>query len=159
MKKIILITFTLLAVGMLYTINPLFAADRIKFYEMAESGMTFEFKMTPEEIAAEDRTNAKLAALKEARENKPAQRVKVFEMGDSGTGVSFPMTAAEIAAEDAESAWLAAIRKARSKGPKTHVVRHEIAESGDYIDFPAATPARIVTETMAEKKAFEDAFN
>ena len=159
MKKIILITFTILAVGLLYTINPLFAADRVKVYETGESGGTIEFKMTAEEIAAEDRANAKLAAIEEARGNKPVKRVKAIEMGESGTGVLFPMTAAEIAAEDAESAKLTAIRKTRSTGSKRHVVRHEIAESGDYIEFPVTTPDRFMTETMAEKKAFEDALN
>lgn len=159
MKKIIGKAFTLLAVGMLFTVNPIFAGDRVKVYEMAESGSTIEFKMTPGEIAAEDQANAKLAALKEARNNKPGKRVKVLEMGESGQRVSFPMAAEEIAAEDAENARLAAIRKATSTKPKRQVVIYEFAESGTSIEFPVETPAKVVTEAIAEKKSSDDALN
>ena len=64
-----------------------------------------------------------------------------------------------IAAGEGENARLVAIRKARSTGPKRHGVRYEIAESGSYIEFAVETSERIVTETMAEKKAIEDALN
>ena len=58
MKNMILITFILLVMGIFLTIDPVIAGDRFKIYELAESGVTIEFKMSPEEIAAEDAENA-----------------------------------------------------------------------------------------------------
>jgi len=159
MKKIIVKAFTLLAVGMFFSVNPIFAGDRVKIYEMAESSNIIEFKMTPGEIAAEDQGNEKLAALKEARDNEPGKRVKVLEMGESGQSVSFPMAAEEIAAEDAENARLAAIRKATPTESKRQVVIYEFAESGTSIEFPVETPAKAATEAIAEKKSSDDALN
>jgi hypothetical protein len=152
MKNVIVTTFTLLAVGMFFTITPAFAGDRVKVYEMAESDITIEFKMTPEEIAAEDAENAKLATLRKANKNNPEKRVKVFDMGESGQTVSFPMTAEEIAAEDAENARVVAVRKTKSTKPKKQVVIYELAESGISIEFPVETFDKAVTE----KKSSDD---
>jgi O-acetyl-ADP-ribose deacetylase (regulator of RNase III) len=156
MKNIIVAAFTLLVIGAFFTMNPVFAGDRVKVYEMAESGITIEFKMTPEEIAAEDTENARLAALREANKNNPRKRVKVFEMGESGQIVSFPMTAEEIAAEDAENARQAAIRKTKSEEPKKQVVIYELAESGIAIEFPVETSDKAISEAVTEKISSED---
>ena len=43
MKNTFVTAFTLLAMGMLLIINPAFAGDRVKVYEMAESGALIEF--------------------------------------------------------------------------------------------------------------------
>jgi hypothetical protein len=45
MENIIATTFTLLVIGMFLTINPAFAGDRLKVYEMAESGVSVEFSV------------------------------------------------------------------------------------------------------------------
>ena len=103
MKNLILTKFTLLVMGIFLTIDPVIAGDRFKVYEMAESELTIEFKMTPEEIAAEDTENERLAAIREADNSSPQERFNVFEMGDGET-VSFPMTVEEIAVEDNEIA-------------------------------------------------------
>jgi hypothetical protein len=144
MKNIIVTTFTLLVIGMFLTINPAFAGDRI------------EFKMTAEEIAAEDTENAKQAAFKEAAKNNSRQRFKVYEMAESGQTVSFPMTAEEIAAEDAENDRLAAIRKAKPEEHKKQVVIFELAESGVSIEFPVKTSGKVLHEAAAEKKSPDD---
>jgi hypothetical protein len=156
MKNIIVTTFTLLVIGMFLTINPAFAGDRVKVYEMAESGITIEFKMTAEEIAAEDTENTKQAAFKEAAKNNSRQRFKVYEMAESGQTVSFPMTAEEIAAEDAENARFADIRKAKPEEHKKQVVIFELAESGASIEFPVKTSGKVVLEAVAEENSPDD---
>ncbi len=136
MKNIIATILTLSTMALFFVFNNAFAGDRMKVYELAESGITIEFPMTAVEIAAEDAEKARLAELKEANKNKPQKRVKVVEMGESGQPVSFAMTAAEIAAEDAENARLAALRKANSNRTKNRVIVFELAESGQTIEFP-----------------------
>lgn len=156
MKNIIVTTFTLLVIGMFLTIHPAFAGDRVKVYQMAESGTTIEFEMTPEEIAAEDAAKAERAVLREANKNNPQKRVKVFEMGESGQSVSFPNTAEEIAAEDTENDRLAAIQKAKSEEQKKQVVTYEFAESGVSVAFPVKTSGKVVREAVAEKNSTDD---
>ena len=159
MKNIILTSITLLAMGMVLAINPTFAADRVKVYELAESGVAIEYKMTPEEIAAEDAENAKLAVLREANNSNSEKRVNVFEMGESGQTITFQLTADEIAAEDAENARRAAARKSKSTEQKKQVITYELAESGVSIEFPVETSAELVTEALAEKKSTDDSLN
>ena len=96
--------------------------------------------MAPEEIAAEDVENARLATIKEAGSNRPQEKLSVYEMGESGQNVFFPMTAEEIANEDAKNIRLAAIRKAKSEEQKKQAVIYESGESGDLIEFPVKTP-------------------
>lgn len=156
MKNIILKAFTLLAIGILLTINPAFAGDRVKVYEMAESGVTIEFPMTAEEIAAEDAENAKRAARKQAANNDNTQRLKIYEMAESGQTIAFPMTAEEIAADDAENARRAARRKAKSEEPHKQVVIFELAESGVKIEFPVETSDDVVFDAVAEKNPSND---
>ena len=156
MKNIIVAVFTLMSMGIFFTINPAFAGDRVKAYEMAESGITIEFRMTPEEIAAEDAENAKKAARKKAAKNNSRQRFKVYEMAESGQTFSFPMTSEEIAAEDAENDRRAAIRKSKSEQPKKQVVIFELAESGVIIEFPVETSSKVVLDTIAEKNSPDD---
>jgi O-acetyl-ADP-ribose deacetylase (regulator of RNase III) len=156
MKNIIVTAFTLLAMGMLLTINPAFAGDQVKIYEMAESGITIEFPMTPEEIAAEEAENATQAARRQAAKNNSRQRFKVYEMAESGQTISFPMTSEEIAAEDAENARRAAIRKSKSVEQKKQVVIFELAESGVAIEFPVETSGKVVLEAIAEKNSLDD---
>lgn len=156
MKNIIVTPFALLVIGIFLNINPAIADDRFKVFELAESGITIEFPMTDEEIAAEDADKARLDALKETSNKKPQKRVNVFEMGESGQIVTFPMTASEIVAEDAENARLAAIRKANSEKKKMHVVSYELAESGISIEFPAQTPDKAVPEAITERKIADD---
>ena len=156
MKNIIVTAFTLLAMSMLLTINSAFGEDRVKVYEMAESGVTIEFPMTAEEIAAEDAEHAKKAARKEAVKNNSAQRLKVYEMAESGQTFSFPMTSAEIAAEDAENASRAAIRKSKSEEHQKQVVIFELAESGVAIEFPVETSGKVLFEAFAEKNSQDD---
>ena len=151
MKNTSITVFTLLAIGMVLTINPALAGDRVKFHEMAESGITIEFEMTFEESAAEDAEHAGLTALREASNNNPPKSVKVFEMGESGQSASFPMTAEEISAKDSENARLAAIRKARSDEQKKQIVTYELAESGMPLEFAVETPDKAVVEAKTEE--------
>jgi hypothetical protein len=70
--------------GYFLTIDPVIAGDRFKGYEMAESSAIVEFKMTPEEIAAEDAENSRWAAIREAYINSRRERLNVSKMGESG---------------------------------------------------------------------------
>ena len=57
MKNISQAAFTFLVIGMVLTIIPAFAGDRIKVYEMAESGVTVQFAVeTPDKAVVEART-------------------------------------------------------------------------------------------------------
>jgi hypothetical protein len=57
MKNIIITTFTVLAMGLLLTNNPTFASDRVKVYEMAESGILIEFPVeTPDKAVTEKKS-------------------------------------------------------------------------------------------------------
>ena len=156
MKNIVVTAFTFVAMGMLLIINPAFAGDRVKVYEMAESGITIEFPMPAEEIAAEDAEKAKMAMQKEAAKNYSRQRFKVYEMAESRQTFSFPMTSEEIAAEDAENARRAAIRKSKSVELKKQVVLFELAESGVLIEFPVKRSGKMVIEAVAEKNSPDD---
>lgn len=45
---------------------------------MADSGITIEFKMNPEEIAAEDAENARLAAIRKAKSEEQKKKVVTY---------------------------------------------------------------------------------
>ena len=138
MKNIILTTFTIWVIVVFLTIIPALAENRVKVFEMNESGVTFEFPMTPEEIAAEDRERARLAELKEDNKKKIRARFEVVEMGESGQTVSFAMSAKEIADEDARTEELAAYRDraAKTGASQNRVVKFELAESGFTFEVP-----------------------
>jgi len=134
MKNTILTAFTLSVMGVFLTTDPVIAGDRFKVYELAESGATIEFKMSPEEIAAEDAENARLAAIREANSNRPKERLNEIEMGDGGS-ISFPMSVEEIAAENSNNAKLAAIKEARSNKREEQVLKYELPDGGPLIEF------------------------
>ena len=156
MNNIVVTSITLMVMGIFFTINPAFAGDRVKVFEMAESGIIIEFKMTPEEIAAESAENIKPVKFKEESKKNPGQRLNVYEMAESGQTFSFPVTAGKIAAEDAENAKLAAIKTIKSEEPKRQVVIFELAESGVTIEFPVETSGKFVLEAVAEKNSSDD---
>jgi hypothetical protein len=153
MNNIVVTAITLMVMGIFFTINPAFAGDRVKVFEMAESGIIIEFKMTPEEIAAESAENIKQVALQEESKKNPGQRLNVYEMAESGQTFSFPMPAEEIAAKDAQNVNLAAIKTIKSEEPKRQVVIFELAESGVTIEFPVEISGKFVLEAVAEKNS------
>ena len=93
--RLIIVAITIL---LLTYINPFWAEERYKVYEMAD-GATVSFPMTAEEIAEEDAEKANAAIARKVISEKPQIRYKVYEMADGAT-ISFPMTAEEIAKED-----------------------------------------------------------
>jgi hypothetical protein len=110
MKNIIAFSLTLLAITLLLTFNIALAGERVRADELAESGITIELQMTPEEIAVEEEENSRPASLNVANGNKLLEIVEVFEMGQSGQTLSFPLTAEEITADDARNAGFAILR-------------------------------------------------
>jgi len=131
-SHIIAITFP----AIFFTLNTAGAGDRVRVFEMGESGITIEFPMTPDEITAEDTAYGQIMAASQKSISDTNINLKVFEMGEGGHTVAFPMTAEEITAANAENARLAAIKAARAAAPPEPVVRFELAESGHLIDFP-----------------------
>ena len=129
MNKTISYLFAITMLTIFFTFNTADAGGRIMVYEMGESGVTIEFPMTPEEIAAED------AAYVEVAAESISENVKVFEMGEGGHTVAFPMTADEITAAKAENARIAAVKAARLATTQEPVVRFKLAESGHIIEF------------------------
>ncbi len=140
MKTLYLIVSITLTIGFSFETRPAIAENRVKIYELAESGQTFEFPMKPAEIAYEDTTNARHTAIRQAKLFEPEKRLKVIEMGESGQTVVFPMNSKEIAAEDAERARLAALRKTAIDSRSRVAESFELAESGITIDFQIPQP-------------------
>ena len=118
------------------------AGEKMKVYEMGESGQTVEFKMTAAEIAAE---NARSAAINAANHQKSKARLLVIEMGESGHKVSFPMSAEEIQRTALREAQAAAQRTAqknmRANKPNVPVDECELCESGEIITFVKTSSA------------------
>ncbi len=131
-----ILTMTL---GIFLTFTAAPAAERVKVFELAESGILIEFPMNAEEIAAEDAEKARRAAEWSARAKAPQKRLGRIELAESGVVIEFPMSAEEIAAEDAENARRAAMQAMRTHSPRKQVVLFELAESGQTIEFPAIT--------------------
>jgi hypothetical protein len=137
MKKIIAATLTLSAMALFLTFNSTFAGDRVKVYELTESGVTIEFPMTAEEIEAENAETLSATALFPTYHTTLAgDRVKIYELAESGFSIEYPMTAEEIGAEDAENARLADLLKTNSSKPTKQVIKFELAEDGEIIEFP-----------------------
>jgi len=140
MKTITIKLFALIALTIFISFNTASAGNGVKVFELAESGLTIEFPLTPEELAAEKAKRDHLYATRKTDVATSNQYLKTIEMGESGYAVTFKMTAEEIAALNAENARLAAIRAVRTKTAPESVVVFELAESGHTIEFPAAIP-------------------
>ena len=104
------------------------AGEKMKAYEMGESGQMVLFPMTAQEIAAE---TALLAAIKRSEIEAPT--VKTFELAESGETFTFPMSAEEIRAAKAD---MTEVKSVHSKQADATVVEYELAESGCIICFP-----------------------
>ncbi len=115
------------------------AGEKMKIYEMGESGQQVAFKMTAEEIAAENAENARLAAINAHNRQKSNTGFLVIEMGESGQNVSFPMSAEEIqrtALREAQEAAQRTVREnMRANKPNVPVEECELCESGEIITF------------------------
>ena len=138
MKKVKLYIFAIIFTSIFFIVNTAGAAERVRVFEMGESGLTIEFPMTPVEIAAQDAAYGKLIAASKKSVVDSKNQVIVFEMGEGGQKVAFAMTAEEITAANAENARLAAIKAANSTALPEPVIRFELAESGRIIEFPQA---------------------
>ena len=143
-----------ITLGFVLSMPAALAAERVKTFELAESGVVIEFPMTPEEIAAEDAANARQAA----RDKEPLERRERIELAESGLVIEFPMAAEEMAAEDAENARRAALRSKGTALPTPEVVVFELAESGQTIEFPVKTTRSVqkLPDTEIAKGSAED---
>jgi hypothetical protein len=135
MKKIITTALVISAMALFLNLNTATAADRLKVFEMGESGCSVCFPMTAEEIAAEDAKAARLAAIREAKLENPGERMRIYEMGEGDHTVSFPLTAEEIAAEDANKDRPVSKKAVQSGEAEKRVTTFEMAESGQVIEF------------------------
>lgn len=140
MKTTTVNIFLIIALIILFSFNTVSAAEWVKVVEMGESGVTVEFPMTPDEIAAEKARRINSAANRRPDMDVSNNNLEIIEMGESGHTVVFLMTAAEITAANAENARIAAIRSARPNKREKNVVGFELAESGRTIEFPMAIP-------------------
>lgn len=122
--------------GMLATVHPGYAGDRVKVFEMGESGQIVAFAMTAPEIAAQDAEIARRSAFRQAARHQAGKQVAVFEMGESGQTVTFPVTAGEISAQNAEVEKRAGFSAASRTRARQRVVVFEMGESGQTVAFP-----------------------
>jgi len=136
MKIYISYIFTMAFAAIFVMFNPAVAGERVRIFEMGESGAIIEFPMTPDEIAAEDAAYGQLIVASKKSVVRENGNLKFFEMGEGGHMVAFPMTAAEITATNAENARLAAVKSAKTRASPEPGVRFELSESGQIIEFP-----------------------
>ena len=147
MKKDILTTISILIATFLIVINTATAEERVRVIKMGESDEIVEFPMTPQEIAADDAENARLAAIRETKLKVPNGKIKIIEMGESGQTVEFPMTSDEIIVEEAENKRLSTIRAANNKKVERKTSVFELAESGHIIFIRHATKEIAAVDT------------
>ena len=147
MKKINIIKFVVTLLALLFVTGTA-AADRVRVFELAESGYRIEFPMTPAEIESEKSRDAVVTASGRKNDTKPKEYVKVFEMGEGGHTITFSMTAAETATEIAAKARLEAIRAAKVVKPKPRVDVFELAESGITFEFPMIAAKTAVADSV-----------
>ncbi len=115
------------------------AGEKVRVFELGETGITIEFPMTPGEIASEAATNGRFIAASPKNVDRVSNNVIVYEMGEGGHIVEFEATVEEIAAKEAEDARLADFRAKRFMAiPLPAGDRFEMAENGSYIVFPPA---------------------
>ena len=157
MKNIISYIIAITLPVTFFTLNTAGAGDRVGILEMAESGVTIEFPMTPEEIAAEDAAYAKVIAASRKSAISSSNNMKIFEMGEGGHTVAFPMTAEEITAANAENARLAAIEATRATAPPEPAVGFELAESGHIIEFPEARTEMKLADSVITRDTADNA--
>ena len=113
------------------------AAERVKVIELGESGITIEFPLTPDEIAAEEVASSRFIVANPKSVEKSGNNVIVYEMGEGGHLIEFQAKAEEIAAANAENARLAAFQaKKASIVPLPAGDRFEMVENGNFIVFP-----------------------
>jgi len=154
-KSFTIISLAIVFLAVFIAVNVSHACGRLKVIEMADGNLV-TFRMTPEEIAAEDATKAKLEKRKAEKNVKPAKRVVTYEMAESGQIISFPMTEKEIVAEDTGNARLKTLRFANVRKPNPQVVKFELPESGNYITFPVIEkkyPTKINMDTAKRTEA------
>jgi hypothetical protein len=139
-KLIQLIVVTVTAVALACGLAT--AGEKMKPYEMGESGQVVMFPMTPEQIAGEDAKNARRTALKESKATEPM--VVTYELAESGEVIHFPATAEEIKAAGKQPAESVAKRFAseheKVKKPNVVVKGYELCECGEIIRFSRSTP-------------------
>ena len=82
-----ILTMTL---GIFLTFTAAPAAERVKVFELAESGILIEFPMSAKEIAAENAENARRAAMRAKHTKLSRKQVVIFELAESGQTIEFP---------------------------------------------------------------------
>ena len=123
-----------------------YAGENIRLFEMAD-GNIVEFKMTPEEIAAQEATVVKLKRSLSALRIKPRKNVHVFEMGESGITISFPATEKEAAKRSENPDWLKRYNNLSNRS-ESRVETVELPETGLFLFFPVSRDDNDETKTQ-----------
>ena len=109
------------------------AGEKVRVFEMAD-GNIVTFRMTPEEIAAQEASTRKFKRSQSAMRIKPKKNVLVFEMGESGITISFPATEKEAAEQSENPEWLK-LYNTLSNWSESKVETVELPETGFYLFF------------------------
>ena len=148
MKKLTTKILSILVLTLLITVTTVAAAERVKVFALAESGVNITFPMTSEEIYAEDAERARLNSIRKANVTKYEKRLHIFEMAESGQTISYPMSAEKIAAKDAEVAKFN-VSAIKIKKPKMRVTQFELSEIGEVIEFLSPDNEAVAESTDA----------
>lgn len=120
------------------------AGEKVRVFEMAD-GNIITFKMTAEEIAAQEAARAKLKRTQSALRIKPKKNVLEFEMVESGITFSFPLTKKELA-EQPENPDGLKRHNTLSKPSESRFETVELPETGFYLFFPVSRDDNDETE-------------
>ena len=74
--------------------------QRLKIFEMGESGQAVSFPMTEKEIAAEDAHKVPPRAVHDLKATRDGRKTIIFELAESGQTIEFPEENVEVFIED-----------------------------------------------------------
>lgn len=97
MKRRIQFILAAMIVSIWFTAATAVAQEGYKAYEMAD-GQVVWFKMTPEEMRAEDARKTRADQIKQRAASAPKQWVERIELPESGNFIEFPMSEIQIQA-------------------------------------------------------------
>ena len=158
MKQAIIVTIAAIWFNATVAVANTAAEYRTLTVEMADGNLV-TFKMTPEEIQAEDAQTARREMLKRAKANVASKWVETVELPDGGAALEFAMSAEEVrlakkaAAE--EAARKQALQKDKSNndtGTQTIVVEMADGHTVTFVTGKKSMPGESETEVAASFK-------
>ena len=94
--KTMMASISILFLAALVTMNPAIAGDRLKIFQMGESGQMVSFPLTAEEIGIDNTEIGRRRAIRNDRVPKGESDLVIFELAESGEIIEFLAKEVEI---------------------------------------------------------------